>query len=115
MRVETRQPAAALDQAASVKLRKHATEFEGMLLNELMGKMQHTFSQTEGGTESGDAGSESIASLGTQALSRALAERNVLGLGAMVVRSLSGTTTPVTSSGLHLKAVPADVVAGEKK
>lgn len=99
---------------ATSKLRKHATEFEGMLLTELMGKMQRTFSRTESGAEEGDAASNTISSMGTQALAQALASKNVLGIGAMVARSLAGTTTEVTSPPL-LDAAPGVDIPSEEK
>jgi Rod binding domain-containing protein len=90
------------------KLKQHATEFEGILLTEMLGKLQHTFASTEGGQD-GDAASDTISSLGTQALAQALAQRNALGIGAMIARSLSGTTTPVTPGPLHFESTAADI------
>jgi Rod binding domain-containing protein len=110
MRIEAAAaPVSGTEQPAAAKLRKHATEFEGMLLTELMKKMQQTFAQTEASDDDKDPASETISGIGTQALAQALASRNVLGIGAMVAKSLAGTSTEVTSSAVNAGRVTADI------
>ncbi len=92
----------------AARLQKHATEFEGILLGEMLGKLQHTFVST-GDSATPDPASDTISSLGTQALAQALAARNVLGIGSLVTKQLSGNSTAVTAPAVITPATHADV------
>lgn len=112
MRIDGTVSQRATDSPAN--LRKHATEFEGILLTEMLGKLQHTFSQSESDS-TGDAASDTLSSMGTQALAQALAQRNVLGIGQMVSRALTRDTTEVTGKTVNGAMAAADgSISGQK-
>lgn len=67
------------------KLQKAAQEFEAILLQDWMEKMNHSFL---GSDDSQDAAHDTISSLGTQAVCSALAARGGVGIARMIVRQL---------------------------
>jgi len=70
---------------ASPKLVKAAREFEAMLLQNLLEKMNKSMA---GDTEGQDAAHDTISSMGAQAVATALSERGGIGLASMLVRRL---------------------------
>ena len=65
---------------------RSAREFEGMLLESILGPLQKSFSMAgEGGSA---VGNDAYQSLGTQALARALAQRGGFGVAEKIERSL---------------------------
>ena len=70
---------------ASSKLRKSAQEFEAILLQSWLEKMNQSF---VGASESQDAAHDTVSSLGTQAIASALAARGGIGIAAMLLRQL---------------------------
>jgi Rod binding domain-containing protein len=113
MRIETTFQQGGTDRSTA-SLRKHATEFEGILLTEMLGKLQHTFAQSES-DGAGDSASDTISSMGTQALAQALAQRNVLGIGNMVAHALTRDTTEVTGESVNSELPLADEASRSTK
>lgn len=71
--------------AASPKLAKAAREFEAILLQSWLEKMNKSM---PGEGESQDAAHDTISSLGAQAVASALSERGGIGIAAMLVQRL---------------------------
>jgi len=71
--------------AASPKLAKSAREFEAILLQSWMEKMNQSFVGLE---DSQDAAHDTISSLGTQAIAGALAARGGIGIANMILRQI---------------------------
>src|SRR5271165_1955931 len=69
----------------SSKLKKAALEFESILLQSWLEKMNQTF---VGASESQDAAHDTVSSLGTQAIASALAVRGGIGIARMLLRQL---------------------------
>ena len=67
------------------KLKKSAQEFEAMLLESWMEKMNQSF---VGGPESQDAAHDTISSLGTHAIATSMAARGGIGIARMLLRHL---------------------------
>jgi Rod binding domain-containing protein len=72
--------------SAHKRLRKAAQEFEGILISQLLGKIDMGFSSLAG--DSPMAGSETLNSLAAQTLSGAMASRGGFGIGKMLVHQL---------------------------
>jgi len=70
------------------KLAKAAQEFEGVLLSTLLEEFQKSSLDTSGASLG--AGSETLRSLGTQAVAQALAVRGGLGIARMIVHHFGG-------------------------
>lgn len=68
------------------KLHKAAQEFEGILIEQLLGDFKEGLSSLTG--DAPLAGSDTLNSLAIQTLSTALADRGVLGIGKMLVHQL---------------------------
>jgi Rod binding domain-containing protein len=78
------------------KLTKVAQEFEGVLLSSWLEEVQKSsLDPSDGGH---DAGSETLRSLGTQAVAQAWAERGGLGIARMIVHHFSTTLAPESRS-----------------
>jgi Rod binding domain-containing protein len=71
----------------SPKLVKAAHEFEAILLQNWLEKMNHSF---PGDNSSLDAAHDTVSSLGTQAIATALAARGGIGIAKMILRQLAG-------------------------
>lgn len=71
--------------AASPRLVKSAQEFEAILLQSWLEKMNQSF---VGSNESQDAAHDTVSSLGTQAIATALAARGGVGIASMLLRQL---------------------------
>jgi len=70
------------------KLTKVAKQFEGVLLASLLQEIQKgTLDPSDGGL---GAGSETLRSLGTEAVAQALAQKGGLGIAKMIVRHFHG-------------------------
>jgi Rod binding domain-containing protein len=69
------------------KIANAAHEFEAVLLNSMLGPLEHTFSSLPG--KETDAVSDNYHSLGMQALSGSLAAKGGVGIAGMIVKSLS--------------------------
>jgi Rod binding domain-containing protein len=67
------------------KLKKSAREFEAILLQSWLEKMNQSF---VGSTESQDPAHDTVSSLGTQAIASALAARGGIGIAKMLLRQL---------------------------
>lgn len=78
----------------SQRLAPAAHEFEAVLLNQLLGSLEHTFSTlSEKKTESADH----YHFIGVQALTSHIASHGGIGIADMIVRSLSSKTSSVES------------------
>ena len=69
----------------SPRLKKSAQEFESILLQSWLEKMNQSF---VGSSESQDAAHDTVSSLGTQAIASALAARGGIGIANMLLRQL---------------------------
>jgi Rod binding domain-containing protein len=68
------------------KLVRAAHQFEAVLLNQLLGSLEHSFSLL--GEEKTDAGSDQYHFLGVQALASSIAAKGGIGIADMIVRNL---------------------------
>jgi len=71
------------------KLTKAAQEFEGVLISSWLEEVQKSSLDPSGTGQ--EAGSETLRSLGTQAVAQALAQRGGLGIARMIVQHFSPT------------------------
>ena len=78
-------PADSESAAVSPKLAKSAREFEAILLQSWLEKMNQSFAGLE---ESQDPAHDTLSSLGTQAIAGALAARGGIGIAGMILRQL---------------------------
>ncbi len=85
------QPAGGAAAAPSPKLVKAAHEFESILLQSWMEKMNKSFLGTE---ESQDPAHDTVSSLGTQAIATALSARGGIGITSMILRQLQHQAQP---------------------
>jgi Rod binding domain-containing protein len=88
---QTSVPAANNAAMPSSKLVKAAHEFESILLQSWMEKMNKSFLGAE---ESQDPAHDTVSSLGTQAIATALSARGGIGIASMILRQLQGKTQP---------------------
>ena len=68
---------------------KRARQFEGVLLNSLLGSLEHSFSALPG--KKPDSIADNYHSMGMQALSATLAARGGVGIASMIIRNLMRT------------------------
>ncbi len=96
--------------APSPKLVKAAHEFEAILLQSWMEKMNQSFVGESG---SQDPAHDTVSSLGTEAIAQALAARGGIGIAKMILRQLGQQTQPaegvqeVQSNALVNQGVPS--------
>ncbi len=91
----------------SSNLKKSAQEFESILLQSWLEKMNQSF---VGSSESQDAAHDTVSSLGTQAIASALAARGGVGIAAMLLRQLApkeGDQGNFASSSTGLPKAPS--------
>ena len=91
----------------SPKLAKSAREFEAILLQSWLEKMNQSFAGLE---ESQDPAHDTLSSLGTQAIAGALAARGSIGIAKMIVRQLErrpSADSETASAPERQKAAPA--------
>lgn len=97
--------------AASPKLAKAAREFEAILLQSWLEKMNQSFVGSE---DSQDPGHDTLSSLGTQAIAGALAARGGIGIAHMILRQLQPASSPQEADAsdipAHQKSTVADSV-----
>ena len=90
------------------KLVKSAREFETILLQGWLEKMNHSF---VGESNDSDAAHDTISSLGTQAIAFALAERGGIGIASMLIQQFHAQVTnesPAQPVGTHGRVNSAD-------
>jgi Rod binding domain-containing protein len=66
-----------------------ARQFEGVLLNTLLGSLEHSFASLPG--KKADSIGDNYHSMGMQALASALADRGGVGIASMITRNLLRT------------------------
>ncbi len=98
------QPADGAAAAPSPKLVKAAHEFEAILLQSWMEKMNKSFLGTE---ESQDPAHDTVSSLGTQAIATALSARGGIGIANMILRQLGRKAQPDQNKGGEEKPLDA--------
>ena len=100
-------PAATADSTragpAPSKLTKAAREFEAILLQNWLEKMNKSF---VGDEQSQDAAHDTVTSLGTQAISTALAARGGIGIASMILRQLQPKIQPATAGEPQVQPNP---------
>ena len=79
--------AAVPDHAKARRVLHAAHEFEAVLLNTLLGSLEHSFASLPG--KDSEAGADNYQYLGMQALASSLAARGGVGIASMIARSLS--------------------------
>jgi Rod binding domain-containing protein len=90
----------APEQSHTEKLVRAAHQFEAVLLSQLLGSLERTFSAL--GEKKTETGSDHYQFLGMQALASSVAEKGGLGIADMIVRNLKRreqnqpTNSPVT-------------------
>jgi Rod binding domain-containing protein len=77
---------AAADATNARRVLRAAHEFEAVLLNTLLGSLEHSFASLPG--KDPEAGSDNYQYLGMQALASSLAARGGVGIASMIARSL---------------------------
>jgi Rod binding domain-containing protein len=81
-------PNQSVPDADRTKRAVHAAhEFEAVLLNTLLGSLEHSFAALPGSKKT-DPAADSYQSMGIQALATSLAGRGGIGIAGMIVRSL---------------------------
>ena len=80
---------AAADSAKARRVLHAAHEFEAVLLNTLLGSLEHSFASLPG--KDPEAGSDNYQYLGMQALASTLAARGGVGIASLIVRNLLHT------------------------
>ena len=80
----------------SRKLTKAAHEFEAILLQDWLEKMNKSFAGLEQGP---DPAHDTISSMGTQAIAGALAARGGIGIANMILRQLQSAASSVGDTG----------------
>jgi Rod binding domain-containing protein len=85
VRIPTGNETAETASQSARRLRKSAQEFEAILLQSWLEKMNHSF---VGSSDSQDAAHDTLSSLGTQAIATALAARGGIGIARMLLRQL---------------------------
>ena len=93
----------SLGTQTSSKLKKSAQEFESILLQSWLEKMNQSF---VGASESQDAAHDTVSSLGTQAIASALAARGGIGIAAMLLRQLQSADRYVRNPQPENSAAP---------
>lgn len=81
---------------ASPKLAKAAREFEAILLQGWLEKMNQSFAGLE---KSQDPAHDTLSSLGTQAIAGALAARGGIGIGNMILHQLQARNAAAGTTG----------------
>jgi Rod binding domain-containing protein len=76
-------------------LREKASEFEGILIAQILQKLNQCYRLDE--SEDSDSANESFGSLATSAVGGGLARSGGLGIGEMIVRSLQRSGVPGTA------------------
>lgn len=82
-----------------------AQEFEASLFASVLEKMEKNLSIED--EQNNDAGHDTWGALGVRAVSQALAQRHVLGIAAMIERSLGINSTAAPNSGSPPDGTPA--------
>jgi len=86
------------------KLRQSAQEFEAILLQSWLEKMNQSF---VGSSESQDPAHDTVSSLGTQAIASALAGRGGIGIARMLLRQLQPSGREI-QAGVSRDLAPSD-------
>ena len=84
-----------------VTLRRHATEFEAILLGQVLEKLKETYSCVPG-EQPNDAGHDTEASLATQALANGLAKAGGFGFARMILKYLQPEPAESASGSARL-------------
>lgn len=87
------------------KLAKAAREFEAILLQGWLEKMNQSFAGLE---KSQDPAHDTLSSLGTQAIAGALAARGGIGIGNMILHQLQAKSSATESTGKPQASLGAD-------
>ncbi|HZR63996.1 MAG TPA: hypothetical protein VFA85_02555 [Terriglobales bacterium] len=82
--------AAPADEMVAAKARKAGAQFEGILLNMVLGDLERAFTALPGRSE--DAVNKSYSGFAMETLTSGLAERGGVGVGAFIARSLIAHT-----------------------
>jgi len=80
------------EKSPAEKLVHAARQFEAILLNQLLGSLEHAFSAL--GKEKTEAGSDHYRFLGVQALASSVAAKGGLGIADMILRNLKSRHIP---------------------
>jgi peptidoglycan hydrolase FlgJ len=89
------------EKSPTEKLVHAARQFEAILLNQLLGSLEHAFSAL--GKEKKEAGSDDYQFLGLQALASSVAAHGGLGIADMIVRNLKSRHIPGADSAVTTK------------
>lgn len=83
------------------QIEKSATDFEAILLGQLLEGAHKAFATVPGSdpNKDSDPGADNFRSIGLQTLATSLAQSGGIGIGSMLVKYLSRTTSPATSEG----------------
>jgi Rod binding domain-containing protein len=89
------------EKAPAEKLVHAAHQFEALLLNQLLGSLEHTFCAL--GKDKTELGSDRYQFLGVQALASTIAAKGGLGIADMIVRNLKSQHIPGPGSAIATK------------
>lgn len=83
------------------QIEKSATDFESILLGQLLEGAHRTFATVPGSdpNKDSDPGADNFRSIGLQTLATSIAQSGGIGIGAMLVKYLSRTASPTSSEG----------------
>jgi len=93
-----------------------AHEFEAVLLNTLLGSLEHSFASIAG-TKKKDPAADSYQSMGIQTLATSLADRGGIGIASMIIRGLLSTSGQVpnsTAGPTKVSLPPADMIVSHR-
>lgn len=85
-------------ESADLKLRKAGMQFEAILLNKVLGDLEHAFTSLPGKKE--DHATEAYGGFAMQALASGLAEAGGIGIGAIIAKALAGQAKTSASAGV---------------
>jgi flagellar protein FlgJ len=85
----TSQPATAIEGQRQAKLVDAAQQFEAAMLQELLKPMQHRQSSWAGEEKSDDTASDTISSLGTEAIAKAISKGGGFGIAKQIVSKVT--------------------------
>lgn len=82
-------PVTSADQQKQAKLADAAEQFEAMMMQELLKPLQAGQDGWGGDAQNDDAGADTMSSLGTEAVAKAIAKSGGLGIAKQVIRQVT--------------------------
>jgi Rod binding domain-containing protein len=87
-------------ESMNAKITKAGTQFEAILLNNVLGDLERAFTDLPGKKE--DNSSQAYSSFAMQGLASGLAQAGGIGIGRMIAKALARHTEPSAGDGITL-------------